>query len=107
MFVKLSRELPVATGRRGYWVGIGLFVVGLAVVAGMFWSIYRDVVAMPRVDASGEHVVNLPAGELVVFAEQKDGVVATSARCAARDASGSPLALAPMGSTTISYNVGS
>lgn len=108
MTVGLSRELQIETSRRGYWVAIGLVVASVGIVAVMFWRIYSAVVAMPRVDARGEHVVHLPAGDLVVFAEPQNGVIgAISARCAATDASGSALALAPMGSTSISYDVGS
>jgi hypothetical protein len=107
MAVGLSRELQIETSRRGYWAGIGLVVASVGIAAVMFWSIYRAVVAMPRTDARGEHVVNLPAGDVVVFAEQPDGVADISARCAATDASGSALALVSMGSTSISYDVGS
>ena len=107
MTVGLGRELQIETSRRGYWAGIGLVVASVGIAAFMFWRLYSAVVAMPRVDARGEHVVNLPAGDLVVFAELPDGVAATSVRCAARDASGSALTLASMGSTSISYDVGS
>lgn len=103
---RLERALQKETSRRGYWAGIGLIVASLGIAAAMFWRMYSDVVAMPRTDARGTHVVNLPAGDLVVFAELPDGVIAGSARCAAKDASGSPLALR-RGTTTISYEVGS
>lgn len=107
MTVALHPELQIETSRRGYWVGIGLVVASVAIVVAMFWRLQSDVTAMPRVDARGEHVVNLPAGDLVVFAELPAGVEATSARCAAADASGTALTLASMGSTSISYDVGS
>lgn len=104
----LVRELKIGTPRRGYWVGLGLVVASFGIVAVMFWRLYANVAAMPRVDARGEHVVNLPAGDLVVFGELPDGVTGSgSMRCAAKDASGSELKLASMGSTSISYGVGS
>jgi len=95
------------TRRRGYLVGVGLIVASIAIGAGMFWWIYTRVEAMPRVDARGTHVVNLPAGDLVVFAELQAGNIPGSARCEAKDASGAVLKLASMGSTSISYDLGS
>lgn len=103
----LIRELQPQTTRRGYWAGLGLIVASFGIVALMFWRLYANVEAMPRVDARGEHVVNLPAGDLVVFGELPDGVTGSSMKCAAKDASGSPLALTSMGGTSISYEVGS
>jgi len=107
MTVQLTRESPLETTRRGYWLALGLVVASVGIVAVMFWRVSRAVAAMPRIDARGEHVVDLPAGDLVVFAELGDGVGVTSLRCAAKDASGSALALSDMGSTTISYDIGS
>lgn len=107
MSVESSRELRSETSRRGYWAGLGLVVASLGIAAVMFWVLYRDVAGMPRVTARGEHVVDLPAGDLVVFAELEDGVAATSVRCAATDASGATLRLASMGSTSVTYSIGS
>ena len=103
----IEREVTNETSRRGYWVALSVAFASVGIAALMFWRVYGIVSAMPRIDARGEHQVTLPAGDVVVFGELADGVAATSLRCAARDASGGALALTAMGSTSISYDVGS
>jgi hypothetical protein len=106
MTAPLTPELQTGTSRRGYWIAAGLVVASLAIAALVFWRVYANVAAMPRIDAQGEHVVNLPAGELVVFVEPHGGTAAGSLRCAARDSAGTQLAIAAAGAMT-SYDLGS
>ncbi len=93
------------TTRRGYWVALGLALAGAAVLAVFLWRTYAAVAAMPRIDAAGEHAVDLPAGDLVVFGELKGPGGDGSVRCAATDATGAPLTLSSPSSTT-SYDLG-
>ncbi|HSN29370.1 MAG TPA: hypothetical protein VLT45_23935 [Kofleriaceae bacterium] len=93
------------TTRRGYWIALVLVVAAVAVTGVALWRTYAAVAAMPRIEARGQHTVDLPAGELVVFGEVTAPTADGSVRCAANDAAGSPLTLSTPGSTT-SYDLG-
>lgn len=99
------RAEPRETTRRGYWIALGLAIAGAAALAILLWRTYAAVAAMPRIEARGQHVVDLPAGDLVVFGELAGPTTAGSIRCAATDAAGSPLTLSLPGSTT-TYDLG-
>src|SRR3954470_13680795 len=104
---ELRRELQKETSRRGYWIAIGLVVVAMAIVAVTVLRMFGQIEAMPRIQARGEHVVDLPAGDLVVFAELTNATAMGPLRCAAMDASGAQLPFTSMGANSISYDTSS
>ena len=96
------------TTRKGYLVALAVFLGGLALAGIFVWRVYDRVQGMPRVEMPGEQTVTLPAGELVVYAEQPSGHAgefSVSTRCQVRDAAGAELALSTPGTTT-SYTMG-
>ncbi len=93
------------TTRRGYWIALALAVAAAAFLGVSLWRMSVAIDAMPRIEARGQHTVDLPAGELVVFGEVTAPAPNASLRCAATDAAGAPLTLSQPGATT-SYDLG-
>lgn len=96
------------TTRRGYLVAVGLLVAGWGLAGFFFWRLWDQIDSMPRIEMPGEQTVTLPAGELVVYAEEPPGHAGTfsvSARCVATDAGGRELPLSKPGSRT-TYTMG-
>jgi hypothetical protein len=90
------------TTRKGYLVALAVLVVGLAVAAIAMWRLYQRVEGFARIEMPGEGTVNLPAGDLVVYAEGVPGLIEDfSTRCEAADATDAVL---PFGSKTGSTN---
>jgi hypothetical protein len=96
------------TGRRGYVIGLGIFVLSFVIAGWQLWQVYQRVQAFPRIDMPGSAAVQLPAGELTGYAEPAVGgssLTELSARCAAQDARGD-IALR-RASADVSYDFGS
>jgi len=93
------------TSRRGYWIALTLAVAAAGFLAISVWRLYAAVADMPRIEASGTHVVELPAGDLIVFGETTEATANASLRCVATDAAGAPLTLSSPDSRT-SYDLG-
>ncbi|MBV8757331.1 MAG: hypothetical protein JO257_08660 [Deltaproteobacteria bacterium] len=105
MTTPLHPVIERETTRRGYLVALALGVAGAGIFALMLWRAAAAIDDMPRIPAKGEHVVQLPAGELVVYGELTSPIGNANLDCGAIDAAGAPLPLtAP--STTTSYDFG-
>jgi hypothetical protein len=96
------------TGRRGYLVGIGVFVLGFAIAGLQLWRVYAQVQAFPRVEMPGSATLELPSGQLIGYAEPVGlGTLSElSARCEATDAGGKVIALR-RATSNVSYSFGS
>jgi len=93
------------TTRRGYWIAAGLVVAAIGIFALMLWRTYAAVEAMPRIPASGDHVVDLAAGDVLIYGELASPMATGNITCRATDRAGSPLKLTTPSSTT-SYEIG-
>ena len=96
------------TGRKGYVLGVSVFVLGLAVGAVAMGITLSRLHDFPRIAMPGTGTVALPAGDLIGYGEPANdsfGADAISARCAARDAQGAVIKLSRP-SANVSYGFG-